>query len=277
MTTKDYRVQDIALSSKTNIPQLGFGTWMNKDESECKNAIQAALEIGFRHFDTAQIYENEQFIGEALAGSNVPRSELFITTKIWNENMFWDDIIPSLDESLAKLKTDYADLLLLHFPVTELRRPAWRRMEDILKSGKARSIGVSNYTISHLEELLKECSIKPSVNQVELHVFLQQPELIKYCKDNDIVVEAYSPLAHGYIMDDPMLLKIAVKHKKTPSQVMIRWCIDQGLVPLPKAVGRNHIEQNFDVFNFKLDADDLKQLASLERDLRTCWDPTRVA
>jgi diketogulonate reductase-like aldo/keto reductase len=177
----------------------------------------------------------------------------------------------------VKLKTDYVDLLLLHFPVTELRRPAWRRMEDILKSGKARSIGVSNYTVHHLEELLKECGIKPTVNQIELHVFLQQPELVKYCQDNDIIVEAYSPLAHGYIKDDPILAKIAQKYDKSVTQVMIRWCIDKGLIPLPKAVSHDHIQQNFDVFDFKLGTNDLQEIAKINRDLRTCWDPTHIA
>lgn len=277
MTSINSQVTNINLTSGTTIPQIGFGTWMNKDENECKAAIQAAIDIGFRHFDTAQIYENEQFIGDALANCKIPRSELFITTKIWNDNMSWDDIIPSFEESLKKLKTDYVDLLLLHFPVTELRRPAWRRMEDIFNSGKARAIGVSNYTIAHLEELLRECNIKPAVNQVELHVFLQQPELIKYCKDNGIIVEAYSPLAHGYIKNEPILAKIAQKYNKSVAQVMIRWCIDQGLVPLPKAVNHIHIQQNFNVFDFSLDVDDLSQIASLDKNLRTCWDPTHIA
>lgn len=277
MTNINSQVTNINLTSGTTIPQIGFGTWMNKDENECKSAIQAAIDIGFRHFDTAQIYENEQFVGEALANCKIPRSELFITTKIWNDNMSWDDIIPSFEESLKKLKTDYVDLLLLHFPVTEFRRPAWRRMEDIFNSGKAKAIGVSNYTISHLEELLLECNIKPAVNQVELHIFLQQPELVRYCKENGIILEAYSPLAHGYVKSDSILSKIAQKHDKSVAQVMIRWCIDQGLVPLPKAVSKNHIQQNFDVFDFCLDTDDLNQITKLDKNLRTCWDPTHIA
>ena len=267
----------IKLSGNTTIPQLGFGTWLNNDEEKCKSAVKTAIETGYRHFDTAQIYGNEQFVGQVLANSGIPRNELFITTKIWNGNMFWDDIIPSLEESLKKLQTDYVDLLLLHFPVTERRRPAWRRMEDILTSGKAKSIGVSNYTIKHLKELLAECKLKPSVNQVEIHVFLQQPELVKFCKDNGIALEAYSPMAHGYLFDEPTLNKIAAKHKKTSAQVMIRWCLDQDLIPLPKAVSREHIQENFEVFDFSLDSEDLKEISNLDRDLRTCWDPTHVA
>ena len=268
---------NIDLSNKTKIPQLGFGTWLIKEEAECKTAVKTALEVGYRHFDTAQIYENEQFVGEALVEGSVKRDELFITTKIWNENMFWDDIEPSLEESLKKLNTDYVDLLLLHFPVTELRRPAWHKMQDIYKSGKAKAIGVSNYTVQHLEELLRECEVKPVVDQVELHVFLQQPKLVEFCKDNGIAVEAYSPLAHGYNMTNETLVAIAEKHNKSVAQVMIRWCLDNGFITIPKSTHPEYIRENFEVFRFKLDQDDLKKIESLDKDLRTCWDPTHIA
>jgi diketogulonate reductase-like aldo/keto reductase len=270
-------IPNIKISDNVEIPQLGFGTWLIKEGSECKNAIKTALEVGYRHFDTAQIYENEQFVGEALSESSIPRGELFITTKIWNENMFWDDIESSLDKSLKKLRTTYVDLLLLHFPVTELRRPAWHRMQDIYKLGKARAIGVSNYTTQHLEELLNECEIKPAVNQVELHVYLQQPELVKYCQDNGIVLEAYSPLAHGYDMKNQTLGVIAKKHNKSVAQIMIRWCINNGFVTIPKSTHSNYIKENFEVFDFKLDEQDLRQIETLDKNLRTCWDPTHTA
>jgi diketogulonate reductase-like aldo/keto reductase len=269
-------MHDFHLSSKTTIPQLGFGTWLNKKEKDCKNAVRDALEVGYRHFDTAQAYKNEQFIGSVLAESNVPRNELFLTTKILTENMWWDDIIPSFEESLEKLQTDYVDLLLIHFPVTELRRPAWRRLEDIYQAGMAKAIGVSNYTARHLEELLAECNIKPAVNQVEAHVFLQQPELVAFCKKQEIAIEAYSPLVHGYVKGDKVLKRIAEKYNKTQAQVMIRWCLDQGFIVLPKATSREHIEENFNVFDFKLNPEDLKNIEGLDADLRTCWDPTRV-
>lgn len=269
-------VPSLKLNNDTTIPQIGFGTWLNKDEKECIDGVKAALEIGYRHIDTAQIYENEQFVGQAIAESGIPREELFITTKIWNDNLWWDGLDESFNESLEKLRTDYVDLLLIHFPVTEDRRPAWTKMEEIYASGRVKAIGVSNYTIRHLEELLRESTIKPAVNQVELHVFLQQPELIKYCHDNNIVVEAYAPLAHGYHMDDPVLVEIAAKHSKTASQIMIRWCIEQGLVPLPKSTHADRIRQNFEVFDFSLDEDDLTKLKTLERNFRTCWDPTHT-
>jgi diketogulonate reductase-like aldo/keto reductase len=173
---------NIKLNNGTSIPQLGLGLWMNKNKGECQRTVEQALELGYRHFDTAQIYRNEEFLGNVLARTKVLRKDLFITTKIWNDNFWWDDLIPSFEESLTKLRANYVDLLLLHFPVTETRGPAWRKMEEVYKSGKAKAIGVSNYTIKHLEELLKQCEIKPAVNQVELHVYLQQSELLEYCK-----------------------------------------------------------------------------------------------
>ena len=241
------------------------------------NAVKSALEVGYTHFDTAQIYSNEAFLGRALQEAGADRSKLFITTKIWNDNQFWDDIGPSFEQSLHNLQTDYVDLLLLHFPVTETRRPAWRKLEQIVAGGRVKAIGVSNYTITHLEELLREGSVKPVVNQVELHVFLQQPELVQFCQDNDILVEAYSPLAHGNGLDNPVLAGLAQKHGKTPSQVMIRWCIERGTVPLPKSVYADRINENFNVFDFSLDEADMKLLAGLNTGYRTCWDPTHIA
>ena len=270
-------MQTIALTEKVRIPVVGLGLWQVKDRDTCISAITAALQAGYRHFDTAQIYGNESFLGEALHASSVPREELFITTKIWNGNQSWDTLIPSFDQSLENLQTPYVDLLLIHFPVTEYRRPAWRRMEEIARSGRARAIGVSNYTVRHLEELLRECSIKPAVNQVELHVYLQQPDLVKYCRDNGITLEAYSPLAHGYGLDETVLADISKKYKKTPAQIMLRWCIEQGMVVLPKSTHAARIQENIDLFNFKLDTADMQQLAVLEQNYRTCWDPTHVA
>ncbi|MFA5004283.1 MAG: aldo/keto reductase [Candidatus Saccharimonadales bacterium] len=269
-------VPALKLNNGTVIPQVGFGLWLNKDEQECKRSVRWALEAGYTHFDTAQIYRNEQFLGSVLREAGADRKKLFITTKIWNDNFFWDDIEPSLEESLKNLQTDYVDLLLLHFPVTETRRPAWRKMEMIYKSGKAKAIGVSNYTIEHLEELLRENEVVPAVNQVELHVFLQQPELLDYCNQHGIVVEAYSPLAHGVDMDDETLQSLAEKHNKTAAQIMLRWCIQKSLVVLPKSVHADRIRQNFGLFDFGLDDTDMQKISGLEKGLRTCWDPTHV-
>lgn len=257
------------------MPQIGLGTWLNTDETECKDAVKWSLEIGYRHIDTAQAYDNEQFVGEAIKESGVKREDIFITTKISTDNMSWR-LGETFEESLKKLKTDYVDLLLLHFPVTEKRRPCWPRMEDIYKAGKAKSIGVSNYTIRHLEELLREGEIKPAVNQVELHLFLQQPELLEFCNKHDIVVTAYSPLARARRLEEPTIKKIAKKHGKTYAQIMIRWCVEVGAIPIPKSTHQDRIKENFDVFNFKLEADDIAELKKLDRNFRVSWDPTHV-
>ncbi len=270
-------MKSIILNNGSRIPELGFGLWQISDQRECVNAVGSALKSGYRHFDTAQTYGNEAFLGQALADSTVSREELFITTKIWNENQYWDDLIPSFEKSLRNLQTDYVDLLLLHFPVTELRRPAWRKMEELAGTRRTRAIGVSNYTVRHLEELLQECDIRPAVNQVELHVYLQQPELVTFCNENEILIEAYSPLAHGYGLDNPLLAELGKKFGKTSAQIMIRWCIEIGAVPLPKSVHEERIESNVDVFDFNLSSDDMEKLRTLNRDYRTCWDPTNVA
>ncbi len=265
------------LNNGAKIPQLGLGLWRMKDQQECEAAVLEALKFGYRHFDTAQIYGNEAFLGSALKRSNIKRADIFVTTKISTENMWWVDVVPSFEESLQKLQTSYVDLLLLHFPVTELRRPAWERMEELAADGRAKAIGVSNYTVEHLKELLSECSIKPAVNQVELHVYLQQPELIAYCKEQGIVVEAYSPLAHGNGIDNKVLAEIGKKHNKSSAQIMLRWCLEVGTVPLPKTVHVDRIKEDFEVFDFALDADDLKMIAGLNKNYRTAWDPTHVA
>ncbi len=270
-------MQTMKLNSGNDLPVVGFGLWQVKNEQECKEAVRLALETGYRHFDTAQIYGNEAYLGEALKVAGTPREELFITTKIWNENQPSARLSASFDQSLKNLQTDYVDLLLLHFPVTGTRQQAWHELEKIAKAGRAKAIGVSNYTVRHLEELLADCEIKPAVNQVELHVYLQQPELVEFCKQHDIVIEAYSPLAHGYGLDNPVLAELGQKYGKSPAQIMLRWCIDLGTVPLPKSVHEDRIKSNIDLFDFQLTDEDMASLAKLDKNHRTCWDPTEVA
>ncbi|HEX8227287.1 MAG TPA: aldo/keto reductase [Candidatus Saccharimonadales bacterium] len=269
-------IPELIMNTGAPIPQIGFGLWRNADRDECVDAVQFALDAGYVHFDDAQIYANEQYLGEAIANSGVDREELFITTKIWTENMEAELVAPSFAESLKKLRTDYVDLLLLHFPVTETRAEAWLELEKLHEAGKATAIGVSNYTVDHLTELLKACKVKPAVNQVELSVALQQPALVEYCKDNGIIVEAYTPLAEGHFFDDPTLKAIAAKHGKTVQQIMLRWCIDYGVVCLTKSANKERIEQNIDIFDFELDKDDMTQLKHLDQDHRTNWNPTDV-
>jgi diketogulonate reductase-like aldo/keto reductase len=269
-------VPDLKLNNGKTIPQVALGLWKNTDEQECKTAVKVALKSGYRHFDCAQVYRNEQFLGAAIKEADIKRTDVFITTKINVVNFGYERLLNSYDESLQKLQIDYVDLLLLHFPVTGLRGKSWKALEKIYADKRAKSIGVSNYTIRHLEKLLSECQIKPAVNQVELHVFLQQPELVKFCQDNDILIEAYSPLAHGQGNDDLVLKKIAEKHRKTPQQIMLRWLVEQDFVVLPKSVHEERIKENIDIFDFKLDKDDLAKIKDLDKNLRTCWDPTHV-
>lgn len=263
-------------SSTINIPKVGLGLWKITDPDEFQTAFDSAIQAGYRHFDSAQAYKNEQLLGKAWRGSGLKREDLFLTTKI-HVTKFGTRLTPkSFETSLKKLRTEYVDLVLLHFPVTLSRKAAWLQLEKIKASGKARNIGVSNYTVKHLEEMKSYASEMPSVNQVELHVFLQQPDLIDYCQKHDIVVEAYSPLAHGRGMDDPILHSIAKKHSKSPAQVMLKWCLSLGLVILPKSVNPQRIKENIDLYDFDLDKEDLAQFKTLDRNLRTCWDPTFV-
>ena len=270
------KVPMVALADGHEIPQVGLGLWRVKDHAEFNTSFQAAATAGYRHFDTAQIYENEQFLGEAWRASGLKRKELFITTKIWIKNFGRHHLRKSFEESLQRLQTDYADLLLLHFPVTLMRKKAWQELEKIQAAGGAKSIGVSNYTVRHLEEMRGYATVLPVINQVELHVFLQQPELIKYCHERNIVIEAYSPLAHAKAMDNEVIAGIAKKHGKTYAQVMLRWCVEQDLVILPKSITPSRIRDNLRVFDFKLDPDDLRAIAKQDHEMRTAWNPVHV-
>lgn len=269
-------MQNKTLNTGAPIPQVGLGLWKMKDKEQFLLAFRAAIDAGYRHFDTAQVYGNEAYLGEAWRASGIPREELFITTKIAVTHFGEKHTKASFADSLKNLQTDYADLLLLHFPVTLLRKNSWKALEDIYHAGQAKAIGVSNYTIKHLEELKTYASVMPAVNQVELHIFLQQPELVDYCRNNGIIVEAYSPLAHGKRMDDIEVQAIADRHGKTYAQIMLRWCVENGLVVLPKSVSPERIRENMDVYSFELYLDDLQTLTALDRDLRTCWDPTHI-
>lgn len=266
----------VDMDDKNQIPQIGLGLWQVKDQAEFDTAFQTGIEVGYKHFDSAQAYDNESFLGEAWRKSGVDRSDLFLTTKIKVQNFGKKHVQSSFAQSLENVQSDYFDLLLLHFPVTLLRKNAWLELEKIKAAGGVKSIGVSNYTIRHLEEMKDYANELPAINQVELHIFLQQPELIKYCADNNIVVEAYSPLAHAHAMDEPVIKQIADKHGKTYAQIMLRWLIEQELVILPKSVTPSRIKENFEVFDFKLDDEDLQKISKLDRDMRTCWSPVHV-
>ncbi len=270
------KVPSLKLADGNSIPQLGLGLWQVTDEAELVYVFNSAIESGYRLFDSAQIYKNEQYLGAAIKQSSVKRKDLFITTKISVNNFGYKRSHKSFSESLNKLDVDYVDLLLLHFPVSILRKKTWGTLEDLQISGQVKSIGVSNYTIKHLEEMKKYAKVMPVVNQVELHVFLQQPELVEYCKENNIIIEAYSPLAHAKKMNDPLINKLAKKHNKTYSQIMLRYIIETVLVAIPKSTNPKRIDENIKIFDFKFDKQDLEDLKSANQNLRTCWDPTHI-
>ncbi|HEY1645989.1 MAG TPA: aldo/keto reductase [Candidatus Saccharimonadales bacterium] len=269
-------VPNVRLDDTRTIPQIGLGFWKVKDQSDFKTAFDAAIQCGYRLFDSAQAYGNEQFLGECVKEAAVKRQDLFITSKIAVQHFGHARAISSFNESISKLGMDYVDLMLLHFPVSVLRKRSWQALEELKDRGLIKSIGVSNYTIRHLEEMKTYAKEMPVINQVELHVFLQQPELLEYCRKEKIQVEAYSPLAHGVAMDDPIIQKLARKYSKTYAQIMLRFLIQLDVVVIPKSVTPSRIQENIEVFDFKLSSGDMTTLKGLDRNQRTCWDPTRV-
>ncbi|EKQ37010.1 aldo/keto reductase [Leptospira interrogans] len=268
--------QTIMLNNGISMPILGLGVWKTKSGKECKEAVLNALEAGYRHIDTARIYDNEVDVGQAIRESGIPRKEIFITTKLWNADQGSDKTRKALENSLDRLGIDFVDLYLIHFPVTSKRMDSWKELEKLYHDKLCKAIGVSNYTIIHLTELLKNSQITPAVNQVEFHPFLNQIHLLEYCKKHKIQFEAYSPLAHGQKIEDPTIAKIAQKYDKTPAQILIRWAIEQKIVVIPKSIKKERIIENSKVFDFAISEEDMKILNSLDEDFRTCWDPSEV-
>ncbi|EKN97063.1 MULTISPECIES: aldo/keto reductase [Leptospira] len=268
--------QTTMLNNGISMPILGLGVWKTKSGKECKEAVLNALEAGYRHIDTARIYDNEVDVGQAIRESGIPRKEIFITTKLWNADQGSDKTRKALENSLDRLGIDFVDLYLIHFPVTSKRMDSWKELEKLYHDKLCKAIGVSNYTIIHLTELLKNSQITPAVNQVEFHPFLNQIHLLEYCKKHKIQLEAYSPLAHGQKIEDPTIAKIAQKYDKTPAQILIRWAIEQKIVVIPKSIKKERIIENSKVFDFAISEEDMKILNSLDEDFRTCWDPSEV-
>ena len=264
----------LKLNDGNLIPQLGLGVWQISP-GKTSDAVLAALEAQCRHIDTASAYGNEESVGAAIRMSGIPRESIFVTTKLWNSDHGNPE--RALDTSLRKLKMDYVDLYLIHFPVRQ-RRQSWRALEALQKKGKTRSIGVSNFTIAHLSELLAESETIPAVNQVEFHPYLYQQELLAFCQAKGIAIEAYSPLTHGERLKDPKLVAVAKKYSsskpKSTAQILIRWALQHGFVAIPKSSNLGRILENADVFDFKISDEDMRLLDGFNENLRTCWDPT---
>jgi diketogulonate reductase-like aldo/keto reductase len=267
----------LPLKDGARIPQLGLGVWQTARGQATRKAVAAALRVGYRHVDTARIYGNEADVGAAVRTSDVPRSEIFVTTKLWNDDQGYDSALRAFDESLRRLGLDYVDLYLIHWPVPHRRLDSWRALERIQSDGGARSIGVSNYLRPHLEELLAKAKVVPAVNQIEVSPFLQQRDARAVCAANGIVVEAYSPLTRGHRLGDPVVAGIARRIGRSAAQVLLRWGIQHGLVVLPKSAHPDRIAENAAIFDFSLDAKAISELDGLDEGLATGWDPRTQA
>ncbi|MGA4797788.1 aldo/keto reductase [Streptomyces lavendulocolor] len=269
------KVPSITLNNGVSMPQLGFGVWQVPDDEAAK-AVGTAIEAGYRSIDTAAIYENEKGTGEAIAASGLPREDLFVTTKLWNSEQGHDATLRAFDESLARLGLDYVDLYLIHWPVPskDLYADTYKAFEKIYADGRAKAIGVSNFLPEHLERLLGETSVVPVLNQIELHPQFQQAEARAFHARHDIATEAWSPLGQGRgLLEVPTIVAVARKHGRTPAQVVLRWHLQLGNVVIPKSVTPSRIQENIDVFDFELDADDLAAFAALDEGRRLGPDP----
>lgn len=266
----------LQLNSGRHIPLLGFGTWKLKDGQEVKDAVTTALKIGYRHIDTAAAYENERGVGQAIRDSGLPRSHVFVTTKIWNDDIRngHDAVIEACHASLERLGLSHVDLLLLHWPIVGKDREAWKALEHLYHEGKARSIGVSNYLAHHLDALLQPgVAVIPMVNQIEFHPYLLQPALAAACRKRGIIREAWSPLMQGKVNEVPEIMEIARQHGKTPAQIVLHWGLQHQVVTLPRSANPKHIAENASLFDFELSPADIAVLDQLDRRQRFGPDP----
>jgi diketogulonate reductase-like aldo/keto reductase len=263
------------LHNGVKMPWLGLGVFKVKDGEEVVSSVKTALEAGYRSIDTAAIYGNEDGVGKAINESDVPREELFITTKVWNADQGYESTLAAFDKSMEKLGLDYLDLYLIHWAAPALGKylETWKALEKLYKDGRIRAIGVSNFKIHHLEDTIANCEIKPMVNQVEYHPRFNQKELHEYCKKNEIQLEAWSPLMQGGLLDEPTLIEIANKYNKSTAQIIIRWDLQTEVVTIPKSTKPHRIAENADVFDFELSQEDMNKINTLNQDNRMFADP----
>jgi methylglyoxal/glyoxal reductase len=270
----------VRLGPGSEMPVLGLGVFQSPPGSETRQAVEWALEAGYRLLDTAAMYGNEADVGAAVRASRIPRSEVFVTTKLWHTEHGYDSAKKACHRSLAELGLDYIDLYLIHWPRANSpsdRLNSWRALEELQQEGSCRAIGVSNYAIRHLEELAAHSRTRPVVNQVEFHPFVYDPELVEYCTGHGIQLEAYSPLTRNRRLDDPRVAAIATAHGRSPAQVLVRWGLQHGVVEIPKSVHRERIRENAQVFDFELSTEEMRRLDGLrDRHRVTQWDPSEI-
>jgi methylglyoxal/glyoxal reductase len=261
------------LNNGVKMPWFGLGVWKAQEGEEVEQAVKSALQHGYRSIDTAAIYKNEAGVGKAIRESGVPREEIFVTTKVWNSEQGYDSTLRAFEESLRLLGLEYVDLYLIHWPVKGKYKETWKALETLYKENRVRAIGVSNFQIHHLQDLMADAEVKPAVNQVEFHPLLTQKELLSFCKENDIQLEAWSPLAQSRILSNETIRAIADKHGKTPAQVVLRWDLQHEVVTIPKSVKKERIRANADVFDFQLTPEEMEQIDALNQDKRIGPDP----
>lgn len=264
----------VVLSNGVQMPQIGLGVWKVEDGDQVKNAVKTALAAGYTLIDTAAIYGNEQGVGEAIRESGMDREKLFITTKVYNDDQGYDSTLSAFETSLDKLAMEYVDLYLIHWAVTGRYKDTWRALERIYKEGRARAIGVCNFQIHHLEDVMQDCEIVPMLNQVELHPLLTQKPLTAFCREHGIQMEAWSPLMQGNL-DHPVLQELAQQYNKTPAQIVLRWNIQHGIVTIPKSVTPHRIKENINILDFELSPADMEKIDHMNQDRRFGGNPDR--
>lgn len=263
------------LANGVEMPWFGLGVFKVQEGQEVVDSVKAAIKAGYRSIDTATVYGNEEGVGQAIRESGVAREELFITTKVWNNDQGYDSTLAAFDLSLSKLGLEYVDLYLVHWPIRAKYKDTWRALEKLYADGKVRAIGVSNFQIDHLEDLLEGAAVKPMVNQVELHPLLSQLELREYCRAQGIQIEAWAPLAQGHLLDNEVIAEIAARKGKTLPQVILRWDLQNGIVTIPKSIKEERIIANADIFDFELSEDEMGRINALNADQRFGSHPDR--
>ncbi len=267
-------METYTLANGQTIPVIGFGTYKLAEGAETIDAVTEALNVGYRHIDTAQVYGNETSVGQAINESDVPRSDIFLTTKLWNTVLTYEKAMETFEESLQRLQQDYVDLLLIHWPNpvqvrendawVERNKDVWKAMEDLYQAGKVKAIGVSNFRQHHLDKLLETAEIVPMVNQIKLAPGLEEADLVAYCRDKGMILEAYTPLGRGTVLESDVISQMTEKYGKTNVQIALRWSLDKGFLPLPKSATLKNIASNLDVFDFELSEEDIETLNTLE-------------
>lgn len=252
----------VRLINNIEIPTIGFGTYKLGNEEEAIASIKNALELGYRHIDTASFYGNEEFIGKAIKDYEIKREEIFLVTKLWQDSHGYDNAIKAFYESIEKLGVDYLDLYLIHWP-TKNNSETWRALEDLYNEGKIKSIGVCNFKIGHLEELKKTARIMPMVNQIEIHPGYTKKDIIEYCIKNNIQVVAWSPIMRGKLSNNDKMIYLSKKYNKSITQIILRWHIQNSIIPIPKSSNKSRMKENIDIFDFLIDFEDLKIIDSL--------------